>query len=302
MKNNNLILESIRERDIDLLLIEELNVNLDFCRFFIQQLFPYDCNNIIENKALHSIVNAQFGETDILFFYKTNISSNAILIENKIDANAQPKQAERYKIREETIQSEYNCHALSCIVAPNNYLIKNSEAQKYQNQISYEVIRDYFIKQNSHRLNYKAQILDLAISQERRGYTPVKDEATTLFWCQYWNSLTQYIPSAEMKRPVIVPVNSDWPLIKFSWFPKGCFIYHKLSKGYIDFQTNYCSDFLENALKAHPELSFNVVKTGKSYTLRAKVPPLDKHNSFEAQKEYVIQAFNIIKELERNIF
>ena len=67
MKNNDLILESIRERDIDLLLIEELNVNRDFCSFFVQNIFE-DSSNIIEAKALHSVVNPQFGETDILFF------------------------------------------------------------------------------------------------------------------------------------------------------------------------------------------------------------------------------------------
>lgn len=301
MKNNDLILESIRERDIDLLLIEELNVNRDFCSFFVQNLFE-DSSNIIEAKALHSVVNPQFGETDILFFYKTDKSSNAILIENKIDANAQPEQAERYKIRATAIQKEYHCDTRTCIVAPHNYLINNSEAQKYQNQISYETIREYFKKQNSIRLDYKAQILDLAVSQERRGYTPIKDDATTSFWVQYWDLLTQYIPSAEMKRPTIVPANSDWPLIKFSWFPKGCFIYHKLSKGYIDFQTNCSSDFLENILEQNSALSFKLVKTGKSFTLRAIVPPLDKHSSFDSQKENVVKAFNIIKELEYNIF
>lgn len=146
MKNNDLIIESIRERDIDLLLIEELNVNRDFCSFFVQNLFE-DSSNIIEAKALHSVVNPQFGETDILFFYKTDKSSNAILIENKIDANAQPEQAERYKIRATAIQKEYHCDTRTCIVAPHNYLINNSEAQKYQNQISYETIREYFKKQ-----------------------------------------------------------------------------------------------------------------------------------------------------------
>ena len=38
MDYNYIPVESVQERDVDLLLIEELNVSLDFCKWFISAI------------------------------------------------------------------------------------------------------------------------------------------------------------------------------------------------------------------------------------------------------------------------
>ena len=67
MKNNILPVESIQERDIDLILLEEFNVDKGFCNWFIDKLkLPlFEKSNI----ARRSISDFGLGETDILFSY-----------------------------------------------------------------------------------------------------------------------------------------------------------------------------------------------------------------------------------------
>ena len=74
MEKDFLLAESIQERDIDLILLEELNTNKDFCQFIIDlvKLPNITSNNI----AWKSVMGFGIGETDLLFSYK---SKNAVI-------------------------------------------------------------------------------------------------------------------------------------------------------------------------------------------------------------------------------
>lgn len=80
-------IESIRERDIDLLLIEELTVNNEFLNWLINQWHLPNADKLIG--VWRSITDYGLGETDILIAYQSNINTIYIQIENKLDADFQ---------------------------------------------------------------------------------------------------------------------------------------------------------------------------------------------------------------------
>ena len=101
MDYNYIPVESVQERDVDLLIIEELNVNLEFCDWFANQLGLEKPSSKI--KAFRSISDYGLGETDILISYQTKEKTKFILVENKIDASFQ----DNYGEKKAMIYSEY---------------------------------------------------------------------------------------------------------------------------------------------------------------------------------------------------
>src|SRR6516164_4089717 len=91
-------LESVAERDIDLLLLEEFHVSDSFARWFWKRAFRQDAPVRARLSAWHSIADTQLGESDLIVAYQDDLGSRlAVLIENKVTAISQPNQAERYK-------------------------------------------------------------------------------------------------------------------------------------------------------------------------------------------------------------
>jgi hypothetical protein len=90
---------SVAERDIDLLVVEELRVNPEFATWLVARTWG---PGLFEESvgAWHSVTHGSSGESDIVFVFTTKAGArNAILVENKISAVAQPEQAERYRVR-----------------------------------------------------------------------------------------------------------------------------------------------------------------------------------------------------------
>ena len=83
MKNINFI-ESISERDIDMLLLEEFSVSENFQNWFIDKIGNFKINNFIW--VWHSISHNIFWESDlVIIFENTDNTKIWILIENKIN-------------------------------------------------------------------------------------------------------------------------------------------------------------------------------------------------------------------------
>lgn len=96
MKTTNKV-SSVTERDIDLLLLEELNVSEVFCRWFYNRVTGRRDTPRCEG-AWHSVSDAQLGESDLIAIYDNGV---VVMLENKIDAAAQPEQGARYRRRGE---------------------------------------------------------------------------------------------------------------------------------------------------------------------------------------------------------
>ncbi|HDS1210552.1 TPA: hypothetical protein QD007_001138 [Shewanella algae] len=161
-------IQSVQERDIDLMLLEECHTSMAFCNWLVSRVyeFPHAVEFV---GAWHSVIHNQYGESDLVVIFKANDGSHqAILIENKIDATPQQQQGLRYRYRgEHGIEQGYWVDFRTCLLAPQKYLASNNEP--YDKTIAYEELMAYFVAQESW---YRARLMAESISKQRRGYLP----------------------------------------------------------------------------------------------------------------------------------
>ena len=130
-------IKSLKENDIDMLLLKEFNVNSEFSSWFLSTTFSKrkasDCIG-----AWHSVSDPELGESDLIVLYQDGF---AILIENKIDAPVQPEQGNRYIERggkgvDEGMWGSFG----TCMVAPERYLQRKKDSEVYDSILSYEAL------------------------------------------------------------------------------------------------------------------------------------------------------------------
>jgi hypothetical protein len=88
----------IRERDLNLLLLEEMYSSADF-REWIREKLRLPCDTSFDS-GRQFVVDA-FGESDIELDFASECGVYRVLIENKIDARFHPDQILRYSKRAE---------------------------------------------------------------------------------------------------------------------------------------------------------------------------------------------------------
>ena len=291
-----LIIESVRERDIDLLILEELYARSGFDKLLFDSVNKQDINFI---DAYRSVVFGGLGETDIEVHCRNNKSEGLfyILIENKIDADFQDKQYERYTKRADLIKSE-NINTAIVLIAPLSY-IKNQNEFTYT--LSYESILEWFDLQKSHRSWYKRELLRLAIEQERRGYQVKKDEAVTNFWMDYFNFIKDNLPDVSMPKPKAKPQTSSFVYFKSEWIPSGMRLIHKMEKGVLDLEITGKADQYENLFNKYKDTlgdEIDIVITNKSLCFRIETEHLSIKDSFDDQiscMRKMIDRYSILK-------
>ncbi|TWF41181.1 PD-(D/E)XK nuclease family protein [Neorhizobium alkalisoli] len=90
-----LTLTHATERDIDLLLIEELKCSPAFVRWLVQRVSDNDFERSSVTHSKRRIHNRR--EIDITLSVDGPFGRSVILIENKLDTPEQPQQAESYR-------------------------------------------------------------------------------------------------------------------------------------------------------------------------------------------------------------
>ena len=83
--------ETTLERDMDLLIMEEFICSPQFARIFLNTV-GIICDYTID-QVIHSMRDADLGESDIVFVLNIDGRRHAIHIEDKIDALAMPNQS-----------------------------------------------------------------------------------------------------------------------------------------------------------------------------------------------------------------
>ena len=272
MKNNILPVESIQERDIDLILLEEFNVEKSFCNWFIDKLkLPlFEKSNI----AWRSISDFGLGETDILFSYISNGETIYVLIENKLDASFQENQYDRYLQRANKYVETKKCQKVFCVLTAPLHYCENQEDFKIF--LSYEEISDKFRDSKSERNIFKSRLLNIAIEKLRRGYKPVNAPIVQEFWNLYWEYKEEKYSSLEMKRPGIVPEKSDWPMLYDKRLGKKIVFHHKLSQGNIDVTfIGFSNSFETRLIKVIPDWAI-FEKFSKNFAIRVPSDKVDR--------------------------
>jgi hypothetical protein len=125
----------IRERDIDLLLIEEL-YSSPLSREHFLSLLRGEVPNTANFIAARHSVSCSLGQSDVELELQVGEERWILMIENKIDASFQPDQAKRYTQRgEQHILSGYT-KFFTILIAPAAYLGRDTYG--FDLAVSYE--------------------------------------------------------------------------------------------------------------------------------------------------------------------
>ena len=269
-----LIMENVYERDIDLLLLRSFMHSAEFVRFFL---------NKVQHPAMkvetvqHSLMT-QDGESDVTVILTDGEKRFALLIEDKIDAIAMPRQHKRYHLRgQQGIRERLYDEYAVLIVAPQAYLDENPESKLYENRISYEELASLFDENSFERM-----MLEAAIREKQKNYTPVEDSNVTAFWQQFYQYCADHYP---LLSPYIYEgprgTNAVWPTFRTGI--KHTIIQHKSNHGHIDLEIAGYANQTNKFIRANRHLldaDMLIEKAGKSLAVRLKVPIVDFHQSF----------------------
>jgi hypothetical protein len=154
-----------QERDIDLLLLEEIHCSPAFLSWIAARA------GLVEGtlfSAQHSVYRDN-GETDVLVLIDTPDGRVALMIEDKIGAEMQPRQAERYRERGKKLCDEGSAlHFRTLLCAPRNYL-EGVPPQDWHTTLPFEEIADWFGKQDDSRAKWRRDTLVRAVDRQRRS-------------------------------------------------------------------------------------------------------------------------------------
>lgn len=296
---------SLAERDVDLLLLEELSVSEKFRKWFANLVFdePAYRSNI---GAWHSVTSKNLGESDLLFlFLAENKSRLAILIENKIDAPPMPKQGKRYHQRGEAgISAGQWDRFKTCIIAPKKYLAAAKQSGVYDFEVSYEDIYSYFVSRSNQdtRFAYKAKVLLEGIEKNRRGYQPEINEQMTNFVKQYFEFANDNYPALNIQKVKPRPAGANW--IEFYpdvLPPSGIGLAHQITSGFVKLffklQANNYETILEKYKNRLSE-RMSIELAGQSVAISMRVPKLSPlKKSFADERKKVVSALECLSQL-----
>lgn len=130
------------------------------------------------------------------------------LIENKVDAMFQHRQAARYEERAAGYLAQGACsRALTVLVAPKSYLESGTGEHGFDRSVAYETILEWFDTAHDlgSRARYKGALLTAAISRGGIGWKLVPDERVSTFWEEYWRLASALAPELRMPRPPASP-------------------------------------------------------------------------------------------------
>jgi hypothetical protein len=291
MEQTILPVEAIQERDVDLILLEELSTDNTFCDWFIRELDLPKLTSV--NGAWRSLSAFGLGETDILFSYNSNEKKIFVLIENKLDASFQNEQFNRYVKRAEEYVTTKECDlAFAILIAPTLYCENQSD---FENYLTYETISERLEFVGSKRNLFKSELLKIASEKLRRGYQPINSLPVQNFWHSYWKFKVDKFPSLIMKKPDIVPHNSDWPML-FDDRLKDIVFYHKLGQGNTDATFKGFPEEVEFKIKEQLPGWAKFEKHNKSFSIRIFSGEIDRTKDFQEQIHTIE---NGLKNIER---
>lgn len=302
---------SVTERDIDLVVMEELSVNNEFRDWFATRAYgaPIFGDAI---GAWHSVSDSSLGETDILFVFSSESGQRiALLIENKISAPPQPQQGERYRLRgSKGIADGYWEEFRTCAIAPKRYLESTQHTGQYDCEVAYEEILAFFSSRRfrDKRYGYKAKIIQEAIEQNRRGYQPEYNDEMTAFVEGYYDKFGSTHPELSMQEPKPRPANSDWIVFNPRDYPDGIWLCHQLFRGHVKlfFQGGASRiDEISERYKDHLTEGMVIGTAGKSAAITISVPkvtPTEKALDDEADKvEVAMEAIHQLDALVKKV-
>jgi len=283
----------VAERDIDLLLLEELSSSPVFLKWFLAQIGIHQQCTLISAACTVSTPN---GESDLEITVQCGGKVHKILIEDKIGAPLQPAQAERYGQRAEAYVGEGKCSAVqTVIVAPSSYFGEAADRLGFDNTVSLESIREWFsqAKELGSRSQCKISILDSALEYGTKGWKLVPNREVTEFWHLYWELADFLAPELRTPAPRDRPATSSFIYFKPISLPKEVSLKHRVCDGSVDLQFNGMGSKIRELEKRFGGLLENdmqIEPASKSAVIRISVPKIDMTAEFSTARGDVRKA------------
>jgi hypothetical protein len=271
-------ISGVCERDMDLFLIEELVADRDLLFW----LFGHCGLNepVLDTISFtHSAVFGN-GESDVEIRAALTDGRNAIiLVENKVAASFQPRQAERYRERADDYCRNEAAHvSVTLLFAPASYIGGDTHLHGFDVTLSYEELRDWICSREARgaRSRYKEMLIRAAIEKSGRGFSTF-DSAVSSFQRHYREMVCELEPDLKMNEKKGNPAGSTFIQFRSSSLPRGLSIVHKLHVGYVDLQFTKWGR-RENELRtltaSFRDADMTVDNATHSAAIRLCVPPL----------------------------
>lgn len=296
-------LDKLEERDIDLLLLEELMCEPAFQERLARLLLPGEQPKFLE--ASNSVCSTSHGESDLVAVYHSEGGVVAVHLENKIAANFMPEQADRYRRRgEEGIRNGHWDTYVTALLAPRRYLEAGHLGHVFDHYVAYEDLLPHFERpEGGARGAWRAAMLRQAIGGSRKSvYRRVVDEATTRFFHEYWEIASREFPRLRMKRDRDRPAGSTW--VQFHpdvGMPKQIGLWHKAAEIFtadLSFR-NTNVEALHAAIGDVVEAGMSVEQARKSAVVRIRTPRLLVIAGAQAQADAIREGLRSAERLLR---
>ncbi len=216
---SEIVLPRLYERDIDVLLQEELIFCGALRRLIAREL---RLDNALEVGECRLSVVDSTGETDVYAFFSAGPRRGVLLIENKIDAGFQPLQPERYRERARALANEFGEDAVFCLlIAPASYLrARNAQTGIFDAAISYEDAAAAIDEDSTPRSKHRAALIRSAVERARSSYvlSPVAEVGN--LWARIYNIASREFPQLNMSPPKEKGSQSKWIIFKADLPPR----------------------------------------------------------------------------------
>lgn len=279
----DLNLSGVTERDVDLMILEELIASQEFRDRFTERIRIGTALSV--TSAARSVTTSN-GESDIEVSFTDGHRTTHVLIENKVDAPLQPSQGERYQARGEMYveQGEHEV-VISVLTAPSRYLSSKRQVQGFDHQVAYEEIREWLngSAASDSRTVYKIALIEAAIARGGTGWVLKADPTTTEFWREYWILATRIAPELQMPEPDTKPATSGFIAFRPAGLPDGYELLHKLPYGHVDLQIRGGAARISSIRSAYESFlgsGMRIERASKSAVIRISVPKIQFRTSF----------------------
>lgn len=284
-------ISGICERDMDLFLIEELASD----SAVLEAVFAR-CGfgkPLYEKTVLRHSAMGGNGESDLEIRATLEDGTQVmILIENKVDAGFQRKQAERYMSRAaDHVASGQVISARTLLFAPQTYLGGGGHLHGFDATLSYEDLLSLMGGRGQDlRMEHRCRLLMAAIDKSSRRSSSIVNEAAVGFHLFYWEVVQRRNGGIRMNRPFGTPEGSTFIQFAKIGLPKGFSICHKLDQGAVDLQISGAVDLvqeLKSILGDALEPDMSVLPATKSAAIRLTVPLLNIARDPKLQEEAI---------------
>jgi hypothetical protein len=290
-------LDSIEERDLDLLLLTALHISQDFRTALIEKFAGMKPVEFLG--AWRSVFN-QYGETDVLVLVRVDGGDRlALMIEDKIDAIFQEQQAERYRRRGNLgIAEGHWDRYLTCLCAPKAFAEPQVTSGDWDRVVFVEDIEQALAAIDGLSASFLRRAIRQAVEKKENGGSHENAHATE-FWRRYVELCREEFPDVMMSPLRRRQTEYDpWPRFASNELPANVRLEHKAWKGHMDltFQKRSYREVTERLSGMLPP-GLTVANTSPSAAVRASTSRLVATDSFDPQIEAVRTSFKTVRRL-----